>query len=105
MQRQCGWQYLMTDAVQEPEPLPPLPPNSAVLVVTPAKDRVHTFMRLTYDITHLSEDKQKLLLFRLTQALTELEKYVKDMGKIEAAAQLGKLERLKATKSNGEHKS
>lgn len=97
----------MIDTVQEIEPLPPIPPppeNSAVLVVRSGPDRVHTIMRLQYDVTHLSEDKQKLLLFKLTQALTELEKHIVKLLRIEAAAQLAKLERIKAVKGNGEHK-
>lgn len=81
--------------------IPPLPPNQCVLAVRPAADRVHTLLRLTFDVTHLTEDKQKLLTFMLSKALTKLEKHVIDMGKIEAAAQLGKLERVKAMKGNG----
>ena len=97
----------MSDAVQTPEPpsdfgvpdpLPPLPPNSAVLAVRPAPDRAHVFIRLTYDVTHLSDDQQKLLLFMLTNALTELETGVKKLDRITAAARLAKLERVK---SNG----
>ncbi len=81
--------------------LPPLPPNSAVLAVRPAKDGVHTFMRLTYDVTHLSEDAQKLMVFMLTNALTELEKGIKGMNRIEIAAKLAQRERISAMKGNG----
>ena len=94
----------MPDTVNPPETLPPIPPlpaNSAVLAVRAGEDRVHTFMRLNYDVTHLSEDSQKLLLFMLTQALTELEKGVKSMSRIEAASKLATLERAKAVKGNG----
>jgi len=86
----------------EIEPLPPLPPNSAVLAVRPAPDRAHTFIRLTYDVTHLSEDAQKLLLFMLTQGLTEFEKAIKSMNRIEVASKLGKMEKVKSLKGNGQ---
>jgi len=88
--------------ITDPPELPPLPPNSAVLAVRPAPDRAHTLIRLTYDCTHLSDDQQKLLLFLLTNALSELEKGIKGMGKIEVAAKLGKLERIKSIKQNGQ---
>jgi len=92
----------MIDALPEIEPLPPLPPNSAVLAVRAAPDRAHTFIRLTYDVTHLSDDAQKLLLFMVTNALTELEAGVKKMNRIEVAAKLAQRERIKAMKGNGE---
>jgi len=92
----------MLDSVQEELPqLPPLPPNSCVLAVMPADDRVHTFLRLTYDVTHFSEDAQKLLVFSITQALTELEKGIKSMNRIEVAAKLAQRERITAMKQNG----
>jgi hypothetical protein len=72
-----------------------------VLAVRAAPDRAHTIMRLSYDVTHLSGDAQKLLLFLLTQALTELEKNIVKLNKIEVASKLGKLERAKAQKGNG----
>ncbi len=81
---------------------PPLPPNSAVLATRPAKDGVHTFARLTYDVTHLSDDAKKLLLFLLTNALTELEKGIEKMNRIEVAAKLAQRERIKAMKGNGQ---
>ncbi len=93
-----------TDAVDAagafPE-LPPLPPNAAVLAVRPAKDGVHTFMRLTYDVTHLTDDAKKLLLFMLTNALTELEKGVVSLDKITLASRLAKFERIKASNGDG----
>lgn len=92
----------MIDAAPEIEPLPPLPQNSAVLTARPAQDRVHTFIRLTYDCTHLSDDQKKLLLFMLTNALTELEQGVKKMDRITVASRLAKLERLKGQKGNGQ---
>ena len=91
----------MTDQITDPPELPPLPPNSAVLAVRPAADKVHTFIRLTYDCTHLSDDKQKLLLFMLTNALTELEAAMKGIDRITVAARLAKLERLKGMEGNG----
>jgi len=93
----------MIDSVQEQPPeLPPLPQNSCVLSVRPAEDKVHTFLRLTYDVTHLSEDAQKLLVFMITQALTELESGVKKMSRIQVAAKLAQRERIKAMKGNGQ---
>ncbi len=80
---------------------PPLPPNSAVLATRPAKDGVHTIARLTYDVTHLSDDAKKLLLFLLTNALTELEKGLKGMNRIEIATKLAQRERISAMKGNG----
>ncbi len=74
--------------------IPPLPQNSCVLAVRPAPDKVHTFLRLVYDVTHLSEDSQKLLVFALTEALTELEKGVVKMNRIEIAAKLAQRERI-----------
>ena len=94
----------MIDALQDVEPLPPLPPlptNSAALAVFPAQDRAHTIMRLVYDVTHLSEDAQKLLLYMLTNALTELEKAIKSMNRIEVAAKLAQRERIKGMQGNG----
>ena len=92
----------MPDVVPELEPLPPLPPNSAVLAVRPAPDKAHTLLRLTYDVTHLREDSQKLLLFMLTNALTELEAGIKKMDKVAIAARVAKLERLKAVPENSQ---
>ncbi len=89
-------------AIPDVEPLPPLPPNSCVLAVRPAADKAHTFLRLTYDVTHLSEDAQKLMVFMLTNALTELEKGLKGMNRIEIAAKLAQRERIKSTKTNGQ---
>ncbi len=95
----------MIDRLPEVEPkLPPLPSNSCVLAVRPGEDRVHTFLRLTYDVTHLSEDAQKLLVFMITNALTELEKGIKGMNRIEIAAKLAQRERIKAMKGNGDTK-
>ena len=91
----------MIDAVQELEPIPPLPPNSAVLVVRPGPDRVHTLMRLTFDVTHLSEDGQKLLTHMTTDAITKFEKTVMEMSRIEIARSLAKIERTKKALSNG----
>jgi len=90
----------MTEA-PEIEPLPSLPPNSAAIAAIPAQDGVHSIMRIMYDCTHLSEDGQKLLLYMLTNALTELEKAVKAMNRIEVAAKLAQRERITAMKSNG----
>ena len=91
-------------AIPDVEPLPPIPPlpaNSCVLAVRPAADKAHTFLRLTYDVTHLSEDAQKLMVFMLTNALTELEKGLKGMNRIEIAAKLAQRERISAMKGNG----
>ncbi len=81
---------------------PPLPPNAAVLAKRAAEDGMHFFMRLNYDVTHLTDDARKLLLFMLTNALTELEKGVVSLDKITVASRLAKFERLKG--SNGDKK-
>jgi len=94
----------MIDVLPDVEPLPPLPPlppNSAAIAAIPAQDGVHSIMRIMYDCTHLSEDGQKLLLYMLTNALTELEKAVKDMNRIEVAAKLAQRERIRALRENG----
>jgi len=94
----------MIDVLPDVEPLPPLPPlppNSAAIAAIPAQDGVHSIIRIMYDCTHLSEDGQKLLLYMLTNALTELEKAVKDMNRIEVAAKLAQRERIKALRENG----
>jgi len=90
----------MTNA-PEIEPLPPLPPNQCVLAVRPAADRAHTFLRLTYDVTHLSEDAQKLLVFSMTEALTQLEKGILEMNRIEVAAKLAQRERIEGFRKSG----
>lgn len=98
----------MIDAVPEIEPLAPLPPDAAVLAVRPGPDRVHTIMRITRDVTILSEDQQKLLVHMMTDALTRLEQSVKGMNRIETASRLAKIERVKqaiTAKGNGESKS
>lgn len=97
----------MINAFSEVEPLPPLPPlppDSAVLAVRPGPDRVHTILRLNRNVTSFSDDGQKLLLHMLTDALTQIEKAVKGMNRIEIASRLAKLERHKqaiAIKKNG----
>jgi hypothetical protein len=91
----------MNELTDAPE-LPPLPANSAVLAVRPGPDRVHTILRLQFDVTHLSDDRQKLLLHLLSQGLTQFEKSVKEMDRITVAARLAKLERVKAVKGNGQ---
>jgi len=91
----------MLDSVQEqPSELPPLPPNQCVLAVRPAADGPHIILRLNCDVTHLSDDGQKLLIYMLTNALTELEKAIKDMNRIEAAAKLAQFERIRDFQSN-----
>jgi len=97
----------MIDVLPDVEPLPELPPlpqNSAALAAFPAPDRVHMIMRLMYDVTHLSEDRQKLLLFYLTKGLREIEKAVKDMDRIAVASKLAQFERVASAKGNGESK-
>jgi hypothetical protein len=97
------WRIAMSDTVPAPEiePLPPLPPNSCALAAFPSKDGVHSIMRLMYDCTHLSDDGQKLLLFMLTNALTEIEKVLKGMNRIETAKRLAQYERLEQFRKNG----
>ena len=57
-------------------------------------------MRLMYDCTHLSEDGQKLLIYMLTNALTELQKAIKAMNRIETAAKLAQFERIREFQGN-----
>lgn len=88
--------------ITDPPELPPLPPNACTLSVRPAQDGVHTFLRLTFDCTHLTDDQKKLLTFMVSNALTELEIGVKKMDKIAVASRLAKLERINAMKGNGQ---
>lgn len=92
----------MIDRIPEVEPLPEVPPNLSALAAGPFADGVHVRLKLNWDVTHLSEDKQKLLLHLISNAVKEFEKVVKDMNRIEAASKLGKLERLKSMKGNGQ---
>jgi hypothetical protein len=57
----------------------PLPPNSVLLSVRPAEDGVHTFIRLTYDATALSERRQRLLAHWLNKAMGKLLETVKKL--------------------------
>jgi hypothetical protein len=94
-----------TDAIeakQEDPDIPPAPPNSAQLMARPAPDRVHIRLRVDYDVTHLREDGQKLLLHYVLQGLKEFEQEIKRMGPIEVASKLANLERVKAVKKNGQ---
>ena len=93
----------MNDRIQETE-LPPLkeaPPNLAALAAGPFVDGVHVRLKLNFDVTHLSEDRQKLLLHMVSQGVKEFEKSIQEMDRITVAARLGKLERVKETKGNG----
>ncbi len=83
------------------DPLPPLPPNSCVLAVRPGPDKAHVLLRLTFNVTHLEPDAQKLLAFMVSEALTKLEASVKTMGKIEVAAHLAHRERVQHPDGNG----
>ena len=94
----------MNDRIPETEVPPPLseaPPNLAALAAGPFVDGVHVRLKLNWDVTHLNEDKQKLLLHWLTGALKRFEQEVRGMNRIEAASKLGKLERSKM-KGNGQ---
>ncbi len=85
-----------------PTPLPSVPPNLAGLAAGSFVDGVHVRLKLNYDVTELSEDKQKLLLHIVTGALEELTKAVKGMDRIAAASRLAKFERVKGIKGNGQ---
>lgn len=87
-----------TDVVQ----LPTAPPNLAGLAAGPFADGVHVRLKLNYDVTNLSEDKQKLLLHMVTGALEEFRNAVNVMDRITAAARLARFERAKSMKGNGQ---
>jgi hypothetical protein len=94
----------MSDTLQpapDLEPLPPLPPNACVLAVRPGPDKAHTLLRLNFNVTHLSDDAQKLLCFALAEALGKLEEGIKAMNRIEVAAKLAQRERIQNAKGNG----
>ncbi len=91
----------MSTPVPDIEPIPPLPQNSCVLAVRPGPDKAHTFLRLTYNVTHLSEDAQKLMVYAVAEALIELEKGVKKMNRIEVAKKLAQRERIDESRRNG----
>lgn len=88
----------------EPPPLPEAPPNLAALAAGPFADGVHVRLKLNYDVNHLSEDRQKLLLHYTSQAVKKLEEQVKHMSSIEVASKLANLERVKSIKDNGSSK-
>ncbi len=80
----------------EPKPFLPLPPNSCTLGVRTAQDGVHTFLRLTHDVTAMSEDGQKLLAYMVGEAFDALKKAVSDWNRIEVAKKLAQRERVAA---------
>jgi len=92
----------MPDAVPEIEPLREAPPNLAALAAGPFVDGVHVRLKLNFDVTHLTEDRQKLLLFLTTNCVKEFERALKGMNSIEIASKLGRLERVKVAKQNGQ---
>ena len=88
-----------------PAELTVAPPNLSALAAGPFVDGVHVRLKLNFDVTHLSEDSQKLLLHYVSQAAKKLEEQVKHMGRIEVASKLANLERVKSIKDNGDTKS
>lgn len=92
----------MSNRLPETElsPLSQAPPNLAALAAGPFVDGVHVRLKLNFDVTHLDENQQKLLLFMVTNATKQMENHIKGMNKIEVASKLGRLERAKG-KSNG----
>ncbi len=87
-------------AQTEPAPLTVAPPNLSALAAGSFVDGVHVRLKLNFDVTHLSEDKQKLLLHMVSQGVKEFEKSIQEMDRITVSARLGRLERLK--KDNGQ---
>ncbi len=94
----------MTDRITPTEltPLPEVPSNLAALAAGPFVDGVHVRLKINYDVTHLSEDQQKLLLHMVTGALEECKKAVESMDRITVAARLARFERAKNVKGNGQ---
>lgn len=75
----------------EPRPFPPLPPNSVHLTVRPAADGVHTFLRIHYDATELSERRQRLLAHYVSKALGKMIDTVKAMPDFDVRRELDRV--------------
>jgi hypothetical protein len=89
----------------EPTVQPPpliVPGNMAHLAAVPGQEKVHVQLRVNYDVTHLTESRQKLLLHYVMRGLKEFEQTIEGMSKLEVEAALAKQERiLKLRKLDG----
>ncbi len=85
----------------EPTPLPAAPPNLSALAAGPFADGVHVRLKLNLDVTHLSEDRQKLLLHWVSQGAKQMESTINVMGSIEVAKRLAQLERINESRRDG----
>jgi hypothetical protein len=83
------------DVESTPQP-PPLivPGNMAHLAAIPGPEKVHVQLRVNYDVTHMPESRQKLLLHYVLRGLKEFEQTIQSMTKLEAESALAKCERL-----------
>lgn len=94
----------MNDAAQPPvetKPYPPLPPNGVLLSVRPAEDGTHTFLRLTFDATKLSERRQRLMAHWLNKAMGKLLEQVRVMPDADVRRELERFGSLESgTKEN-----
>jgi hypothetical protein len=86
---------------EEPKPLPEAPPNLSALAAGPFVDGVHVRLKLNFDVTHLTQDGQQLLLHYVSQAVKQLEESVRKMDRLEVAKKLAQLERIKGFQGEG----
>jgi hypothetical protein len=97
--------YMMSDPAEpltQPEPIK-VPPNFARLAkLRGLPDKAHVRLQIDFDVTHLREDGQKLLLHWFMSGLVDFDNAIKAMNPIEVSSKLAKLERGKATKGNGQ---
>ncbi len=89
----------------EPAPLPAAPPNLSALAAGSFADGVHVRLKLNLDVTHLSEDRQKLLLHWVSQGAKQMESTINVMGSIEVAKRLAQLERINEFRSKADNNS
>jgi len=83
-----------TDPAPATDPTPlKVRPDFCGLVVAPGPDGVHAMLRLNCDVTALSEERRKLMVYFLARALSESLKTVRSMTKMDVASALGKMER------------
>lgn len=81
----------INDSAYEPRPFPPLPPNSVHLTARPAADGVHTFLRIHYDATELSERRQRLLAHYVSKAMGKMIDTIKAMPDFDVRRELDRL--------------
>ncbi len=87
-----------------PTDQPPLKvrPDFCSLVVAPGTDGLYAMLRLNCDVTKLSEERRKLLVYFVARTLSESLQAVRSMTKMDVAFALGKLERQTPAREPGD---